>query len=111
MSETKPLPCPFCGGDCIYETFEIDSLGAEIPVIFCNHCKIVFKVENDSPYLNDDKTYDYLARKNIEAWNKRKPMERIVEYLEEYGTENIHEENGGFIDVCIEIVKEEGGLC
>ena len=119
MSEIKPLNCPFCGGDCIYETFEIDSLGAEIPVIFCNHCKTIFKVENNSPYLNEDKTYDYLAKKNIETWNTRKPMERILERLEEasFWTEQTFDEDGYgnddsweavWLDKAIEIVKEEG---
>ena len=121
MSETKLLPCPFCGGGCIYETFEINSLGAEIPVIFCNHCKIVFKVENDSMYLKDDETYAYLAKKNIEAWNTRKPMERIVERLEEVAEEERqYWYNSGDEEAyvarraythAIKIVKKEGVIC
>ena len=70
MSEMKRCFC--CGSSCIYETFEIDSLGTEIPVIFCNSCKIVFKVENDSPYLDDEETYKYLKEKNAKAWKHPK---------------------------------------
>lgn len=81
MSELKR--CPFCGGDCIYKTFEVNDLGDEIPVIFCNWCKVVFKVENDSPYLNSQKTYEYLEEKNIKAWNTRTPMDKVIERLEE----------------------------
>lgn len=69
MSKLKP--CPFCGGDCIYETQETDSIGDEIPVIFCNWCKAVFKVENDSPYYATKDTWNYLKQKNAELWNKR----------------------------------------
>ena len=74
--------CPFCGGDCLYKTFEVNDLGDEIPVIFCNECKIVFKVENDSPFLDNKKTYEYLEEKNANAWNTRKPMEAVVAELE-----------------------------
>lgn len=69
MAELKK--CPFCGGDCLYKTFEVNDLGDEIPVIFCNWCKVVFKVENDSPFLNCKDTYKYLEEKNIKAWNNR----------------------------------------
>ena len=69
MAELKK--CPFCGGDCLYKTFEVNDLGDEIPVIFCNWCKVVFKVENDSPFLNCKDTYEYLEEKNIKAWNNR----------------------------------------
>ena len=71
MEEAELKPCPFCGGESIYKTFEIDSLGDDIPVIFCNDCKIIFKVENDSPYFDNAKTYAYLEQKNITAWNRR----------------------------------------
>lgn len=77
--------CPFCDEDCLYETFEVNDIGTTIPVIFCNSCKIIFKVENDSPYLEDDKTYEYLKKKNIKAWNNRKPLERAIKHLEKEG--------------------------
>ena len=110
MSELKRCFC--CGSDCIYETFEIDDIGRDIPVIFCDSCKVVFKVENDSPYLNDEETYRYLKEKNIKAWNTRKPMESILEQLENafpinpYPNEFSNGRDFG-IKKAIEIVKEE----
>lgn len=95
MSETRLLSCPFCGKELI---------------------KI--NIEPDTVYLHDNKdcflglfSIHNRETEKIEAWNTRKPMERIVENLEEYQNENIHEANSGFIDVCIDIVKEEGVLC
>ena len=83
MSETKLLPCPFCGGGAIYETIEKDSFGEEMPVIFCNWCKIIFKAEDDSPFLSYKERYNYLKEKNAKAWNMRLPVDTILERLEE----------------------------
>lgn len=71
-------------------------------------------------------TEEESKRAAIEAWNKRKPMERIVEQLEEKKKEHediLHYENRmsmfareelfrkiGLIKRCINIVKEEGGM-
>jgi hypothetical protein len=41
----------------------------------------------------------------IERWNRREPINELLAELEEYKQENEHEENSGFIDVCIDIVK------
>lgn len=74
--------CPCCGHDNIYEVTETEELtGVTIPALFCNSCKIIFKVKNDSPYLEDNKTFEYMREKTIKAWNNRKPMERILERL------------------------------
>lgn len=126
MSELKR--CPFCGEEEMYETKRENELGTIIPQLFCNCCKMTFEIENDSPYLNDDKTYDYLKEKLHNLWNTRKSMERIVEQLEEcyerYEDLEYYErlENGHSLDFeychgkkdgvneAIEIVKEEGGL-
>lgn len=75
--------CPCCSSSNIYLTFEVNDIGTTIPVMFCNSCKIIFKVENDSPYLNDKATYKYLEEKTIKAWNTRKSLERVIERLEE----------------------------
>lgn len=70
MSELKP--CPFCGGIDIYETFRQEHwFGTKEPIIFCNSCKIEFSVEDDSPYTDMEKDYQYRKSKTIEAWNKR----------------------------------------
>ena len=105
--------CPFCGGEAIYETKRENELGTIIPQLFCNDCKMIFEIENDSPYLNDDKTHDYLKEKLYVWWNTRTPMERIVKRLEEA---KFPQKFGGktemmiLADKAIEIVKEEGGM-
>ena len=125
MSKLKT--CPFCDAEEIYETKRENELGTIIPQLFCNCCKMTFEIENDSPYLNDDKTYDYLKEKLHNLWNTRKPMDRIVERLEEERLTS-HSARSEFItgmnlvsaNVCvgeintytkaIKIVKEEGGI-
>ena len=64
-------PCPFCGCTAIYETFREDHLTGECPQIFCNGCKVIVEVENDSPYFADDETIQYLRDKLIKIWNRR----------------------------------------
>lgn len=75
--------CPICGCGAIYETSREDSIVDKIPQLFCNGCKMTFEVENDSPFLSDTKTFEYLKEKLHTTWNTRKPMEQIVEQLEE----------------------------
>ena len=81
MNELKK--CPFCKDGQIYKIQRENELGTIIPQLFCNSCKMIFEVENDSPYLHDGKTYDYLEEKLHKTFNTRKPMERILERLEE----------------------------
>ena len=69
MIELKP--CPFCGCNAIYETRREDYLTGEIPQIFCNGCKVIVEVENDSPYFSDVETIQYLRDKLIKIWNWR----------------------------------------
>jgi hypothetical protein len=83
MSEIELKPCPFCGGEAeTYECetsndiYDIDTLGyvdTEYYMVYgvgCCNCGCV---------IAEMKTEE----KAIEAWNTRKPMERIVEQLEE----------------------------
>lgn len=68
-------PCPFCGSIDIYETHsEEDTLGTKNPEIFCNSCKIIFSIEDDSPYTDYYEDYAYRKAKTMEAWNMR-PLE------------------------------------
>ena len=70
MTELKP--CPFCGSPDIYETYSQEySLGTKNPEIFCNTCKSIFSVEDDSPYMNSDEDFKYRKEKTREAWNRR----------------------------------------
>lgn len=73
----KLKPCPFCGSIDIYETHsQEDTLGTKNPEIFCNSCKIIFSIEDDSPYTDYDEDYAYRKAKTVEAWNMR-PIEEI----------------------------------
>lgn len=68
----KLKPCPFCGSTDIYETHsEEDTLGYKTPEIFCNSCKIIFSIEDDSPYTDYEADYAYRKDRTAEAWNVR----------------------------------------
>ena len=69
MEELKP--CPLCKCTNIYEVEREDLYIGHYPQIFCNGCKMTFEIENNSPYLNDTTTYNYLREKLINAWNRR----------------------------------------
>ena len=64
-------PCPFCGCKEIYEISRDDYLTGERPQIFCNGCKVIVEVENDSPYVADDERIQCLRDKLIKSWNGR----------------------------------------
>lgn len=103
------LNCPFCGGEA--EIGEFHLLDKEYRVC-CKECR------SRTPYsASRDRV--------IKQWNTRKPMERIVERLEEESQKwtdiyNLDFERGHIneyadflregIEVAIEICKEEGGI-
>ena len=76
MSEIKLLPCPLCG-----ESVEID----EIPPH--THSIATFMVDCDGLAIIECKCGCSITRetreKAIKVWNTRKPMDKIVEQLEE----------------------------
>ena len=68
----KLKPCPFCGSEVIYETYSQEyAFGTKNPEIFCNSCKVIFSIEDDSPYINSEEDYAYRRVKTAEAWNRR----------------------------------------
>lgn len=111
MSEIKLLPCPFCGGeasvlsDCSYSRTD----GETMYYVRCQYCA-------------SESSWEYSEEEAIKRWNTRKPMQEIVERLEEVGKEEIkiHRArcNGktlafGFmlgIQQAINLVKEVGGM-
>ena len=106
MSEIKLLPCPFCGGEAIFEM--------NIPIhkvlnrIVCTQCGVNTGLHHT--------TESGVAKK----WNTRKPMQDIVERLEEEKAKKYKDWNktshfqdlGGYRECehIIEIVKEVGGM-
>lgn len=125
MSELKR--CPFCGGDKL----KIESKTKDISYRYvrqhtlsvrCNKCHarggtVSGEIGNYSfgtPKSEKLTTLKELEEKAIEAWNTRKPMERIVERLEK---EKVFEDSWGDDMGCgaynayhhaIEIVKAGG---
>lgn len=74
MSDLKP--CPFCGSKAVYQTYTQEyPFGTKRPMIFCNLCKIEFSREDESPYIDVDKDYEYRKNAVIHAWNRRKETE------------------------------------
>ena len=70
MMELKP--CPFCGSEVIYETFSQEyKYGTKNPLIFCDSCKAIFSIEDDSPFMNVDEDFRWRRTKTREAWNRR----------------------------------------
>ena len=103
MSDIKLLSCPICGREVYIGTEDYDDNIED--VIVCDHCNLRF-------YGSYPATKQDLA----EEWNTRKPMERILNRLEEgkafYKIRSLDQDEievGAFIEA-IDVVKEEGGL-
>lgn len=102
MSELKK--CPFCGGEVVMFIEQLDAT-RDCYNFHCDNCDM-------SIY------YDYSDRNMaIKTWNKRKPVERVIERLEEYANDlkedwdkyDNEDDFGGYCAVsrAIEIIKEE----
>lgn len=109
MSEIKLLNCPFCGGEA--KVIENNQY-TDIHSVMCKNCF----AESDRYHTQEEA---------IKQWNTRKPMERIIERLEEEAdkwrdTQKQDLDNGynnrfacGMtmgLDNAIDIVKEVGGI-
>lgn len=100
-SDKRLLPCPFCGVE-----LELEEKG-EFYIHPSGNC-----------FMNLNAVKN--AETRIKAWNTRKPMDRIVERLEELKAEALREykefldgENyrqSLLLDKVIKTVKEEGGV-
>lgn len=97
MSEVKLKPCPFCGGEAKISTYDWGYSVKEY-WIYCHSC--------------DCASGSYHSKEEaIETWNRRKPMDDIVERLEEceeYEAEAHNYNASTAFNKAIEIVK--GGV-
>ena len=96
MSETKLLPCPFCGGEA---ELDCDNIFGNW-FVRCTKC-----------FCKTPKhATEFFAKV---CWNTRKPVERILERLKEVAFPDFEEEytcNGSellFLSDAIEIIKED----
>lgn len=114
MSEIKLLPCPFCGGEA--EFFRVSTVLGDSVVVRCKECEArTNRILYDARKHPNDEEYVEAAK----AWNTRKPIERIVEKLEEekgdvedYSTpedRRLVRHWNNCIDICKEVV-EAGGV-
>lgn len=96
-SDIKLLPCPFCGGEAhkrIAFPCDADGMEMNLHIVGCETCDIEFS------WLWDEEVA-------IELWNTRKPIDRIVEELEEY-RDMVTIQARGFVQTAINIVKDGG---
>lgn len=88
MSEIKLRSCPFCGGEAYFPTFTETW-------IRCKSCGF------ETPYTEDK---EWL----VNTWNTRKPIEKIVEQLEEHFNATDDRDARLAYHHAIEIVKAGG---
>ena len=107
MNEIKLKRCPFCGGEVLLDREDI----------FCDNCHLSMRIF-DRYLSREAETYQEARIQTIEQWNTRKPMEEIVERLEEghewartHGAyERFREGRVSGFRTAIRIVKEVGGM-
>ena len=99
------LNCPFCGGEARLQRKKRNLHGYYVICKSCGCRTSFYQYKYDS--------LEKLREQAIEAWNTRKPMQNIVERLEEA---SFPHNFGGEVQMmilknrAIEIVKEEGGV-
>ena len=116
MSETKLLNCPFCGGKARFCRLSEKQKDGYTDCVFvrCKDCYAsTKKIEYNARIHKNDSEYDEAKQ----LWNTRKPMERIVERLEELEERSMFPDDDDYIcgqydafTECKKIVKEEGGF-
>lgn len=85
MSERKIFPCPFCGGEAEIHTDHDFTSNCYNTCIRCKNCGAKTRgidtgisVENSIGHMTEQNQINLI----IDLWNKRKPMEKVVEKLE-----------------------------
>ena len=113
MSEERLLPCPFCGGEAYinYETM-VDERTIYWAQVLCKQCHARSCGSWRNSYTNAEK-------KEVKAWNTRKPIERIIsqaeaeiessdKYIREYDDSEVQKAFNKGMRVVLEIVKGGG---
>lgn len=126
MNELKR--CPFCGGEAVFWRLS-EKTGNEYTDYVFVRCKACYastrNIEFNASVHKNDSEYDEAER----LWNARKPMERILERLEEKAEKAMDNSEkaaelgqayekhmifngakGNAFEEAIDIVKEEGGI-
>lgn len=104
MNDKKLLPCPCCGEENTIETFD-----TFVPALKCTDCGLMMTISPS--FIGNYKKELY------KKWNTRKPIDRIVERLEELKEEYAYPDDDEYtaghysaFKNALKIVKEEGGL-
>ena len=71
MSERKILPCPFCGGEA-----EVIKAHSSFPLPYT----VICKTEECGASVGN---YSKTREEAIAAWNTRKPVEKVIDQLED----------------------------
>lgn len=106
MSDTKLLPCPFCGGEAKVCNGSNEIVGSQY-LVRCKGLNCTLR-----PKTEWHETLDEAVR----HWNTRKPIDKVVEqleerkgvYIDENGKELFQEDYFIDIDDAIEIVRKGG---
>ena len=121
--DDKLLPCPFCGGEAkiIVERMRDGNVGYDTKRVECQSCHVQTKRRICDGYY----CKYYTDEEAIAEWNTRKPVENILDQLEQqrdyaidkakenaknnYMNSASSEMNKALgINLAIEIIKEEG---
>jgi len=89
VSEIKLLPCPFCGGEAKFGTFNHFW-------IECTNC------EMETPYMENEEEL-------VALWNTRKPIDDMVERLERKRLESTECKAEAIAEMCGSSASRFGG--